>query len=153
MVEEADGRETINERVALFIDVDNVLILAQNSGLPFHLDLIIDRVRQQGAIMSSKAYADWTASLLKPVLSDFRANAIELVQLPTWHTGRENKNTADIQLCRGCPGNGVLTRASPHHRNRGRRPRLCATDPETEEVRRVCVSRWLQGGEAGNALC
>ena len=88
MVEKADSREAINERVALFIDVDNVLILAQNSGLPFHLHLIIDRVRQQGAIMSSKAYADWTSSLLKPVLSDFRANAIELVQLPTWHTGK-----------------------------------------------------------------
>ncbi len=98
MVEKADSREAVNERVAIFIDVDNVLILAQNSGLPFHLHLIIDRVRQQGTIMSSKAYADWTASLLKPVLGDFRANAIELVQLPTWHTGRENKNTADIQL-------------------------------------------------------
>ena len=98
MVEQEESRGAVNEQVALFIDVDNVLILAQNSGLPFHLHLIIDRVRQQGTIMSSKAYADWTASLLRPVLSDFRANAIELVQLPTWHTGREHKNTADIQL-------------------------------------------------------
>ena len=98
MTTQIENREPLNERVALFIDVDNVLILAQNSGLPFHLSLIIDRVRQQGTIMSSKAYADWTASLLRPVLGDFRANAIELVQLPTWHTGRENKNTADIQL-------------------------------------------------------
>ena len=98
MTTQVENREPLNERVALFIDVDNVLILAQNSGLPFHLSLIIDRVRQQGTIMSSKAYADWTASFLRPVLGDFRANAIELVQLPTWHTGRENKNTADIQL-------------------------------------------------------
>ena len=87
-----------NNRVALFIDVDNLLILAQHSGLPFRLSLIIDRVRQQGTIMSSKAYADWTASFLKPVLGDFRTNAIELVQLLTTTSAREHKNTADIQL-------------------------------------------------------
>ena len=85
-------------RVALFIDVDNVLILSQNSGLPFHLPLIIDRVRQQGSIMSSKAYADWTSSLLRPFMGDFRASAIELVQLLTTASAREHKNTADIQL-------------------------------------------------------
>ena len=92
-----EQREASN-RVALFIDVDNVLILAQSSGLPFNLSLIIDRVRQQGTVMSSKAYADWTASLLKPVLGDFRANAIELVQLLTSASSKEHKNTADIQL-------------------------------------------------------
>ena len=98
MVDDVEARGTVNERVALFIDVDNVLILAQNSGLPFHLSLIIDRVRQQGTIMSSKAYADWTASLLRPVLGDFRASAIELVQLLTSTLSKEHKNTADIQL-------------------------------------------------------
>lgn len=95
---DVEGQASSNGRVALFIDVDNVLILAQNSGLPFHLHLIIDRVRQHGTIMSSKAYADWTASLLRPVLGDFRANAIELVQLPTSSMSKEHKNTADIQL-------------------------------------------------------
>ena len=98
MVDDAEARGTVNERVALFIDVDNVLILAQNAGLPFHLSLIIDRVRQQGTIMSSKAYADWTASFLRPVLGDFRAYAIELVELLTSASSQEHKNTADIQL-------------------------------------------------------
>ncbi len=89
-----------DDRIALFIDVDNVLILAQDSGLPFNLSLIIDRVRQHGTIMSSKAYADWTSAFLRPVLGDFRANAIELVQLPMSapHLRGEHKNTADIQL-------------------------------------------------------
>ena len=88
------------DRIALFIDVDNVLILAQDSGLPFNLSLIIDRVRQHGTIMSSKAYADWTSAFLRPVLGDFRANAIELIQLPTSAAQfrSERKNTADIQL-------------------------------------------------------
>ena len=85
------------QRVALFIDVDNVLILAQESGLPFNLTLIIDRARQEGAIMSAKAYADWTSDLLRPVLGDFRVNAIELVQL-SMSPRREHKNTADMQL-------------------------------------------------------
>ena len=48
--------------------------------------------------MSSKAYADWTASFLQPVLGDFRTNAIELVQLLTTTSAKEHKNTADIQL-------------------------------------------------------
>ena len=48
--------------------------------------------------MSAKAYADWTASFLRPVLGDFRANAIELVQLLTSTASQEHKNTADIQL-------------------------------------------------------
>ena len=85
-------------RVSLFIDVDNVLILAQKSGLPFSLPLIIDRARQLGTVMSSKAYADWTSNFLKPFLGDFRTNAIELVQLLTSNSSKEHKNTADIQL-------------------------------------------------------
>lgn len=87
-----------NKRVALFIDVDNVLILAQNSGLPFRLSLIIDKVREQGRIMTSKAYADWTANLPKPFYGDFRVNAVELVQLMTSTASKEHKNTADLQL-------------------------------------------------------
>lgn len=98
MAELEQVRVASSDRVALFIDVDNILILAQNSGLPFNLSLIIDRARQQGTVMSSKAYADWTANLLRPVLGDFRANAIELVQLPTSTASKEHKNTADIQL-------------------------------------------------------
>ena len=95
-IERTNGARS--NRVALFIDVDNVLILSQNSGLPFYLSLIIDRVRQQGTIMSSKAYADWTSNLLRPFMGDFRASAIELVQLPTSASVKEHKNTADIQL-------------------------------------------------------
>ena len=85
-------------RVAVFIDVDNVLILSQNSGLPFDLSLIIDRVRQQGVIMSAKAYADWSSTLLGPYKRDFGASAIEQVQLSISDASKEHKNTADIQL-------------------------------------------------------
>lgn len=87
-----------NKGVALFIDVDNVLILAQHSGLPFRLSLIVDKVREQGRIMTSKAYADWTTNLLRPFYGDFRVNAVELVQLMTSTASKEHKNTADIQL-------------------------------------------------------
>ena len=93
-----DGDSIANKRVALFIDVDNVLILAQSSGLPFDLALIIERARQQGAVMSAKAYGDWTSNLLRPVLGDFRSSAVELVELLTTGASREHKNTADIQL-------------------------------------------------------
>jgi len=85
-----------DSRVGLFIDVDNILICAQNAGLPFTLSVIIDRVRQEGTLMSARAYADWTTPSLRPVLGDFRSNAIELIQLPTG--AGTQKNTADIQL-------------------------------------------------------
>ena len=78
--------------------MDNVLILAQDSGLPFRLSLIIDRVREQGRIMTSKAYADWTANLPRPFYGDFRVNAVELVQLMASPSSKGHKNTADIQL-------------------------------------------------------
>lgn len=91
---------TENNRVALFMDVDNVLICAQNAGLPFNLGWIIDRVKQEGTLMLSKAYADWTRHGLQPFLWDFRSHAIEQVQLATTRpqTPQEAKNTADIQL-------------------------------------------------------
>ena len=91
---------TETNRVALFIDVDNLFISAQNAGLPFSLDLVIDRVRQEGTLMSARAYADWSNQHLRPVLSDFRQQAIEQVHLPTTTPGGAGdvKNTADIQL-------------------------------------------------------
>lgn len=91
---------TETNRVALFIDVDNLFISAQNAGLPFSLDLVIDRVRQEGALMSARAYADWSNQHLRPVLSDFRQQAIEQVHLPTTTPGGAGdvKNTADIQM-------------------------------------------------------
>ena len=85
-------------RVAIFIDVDNMYILAQNSGLPFRLSLIIDRAREHGRIMSARAYADWTDDRIEPIRGDFRDNAIELVELLTSRASKEHKNTADIQL-------------------------------------------------------
>ena len=85
-------------RVAVFIDVDNLVICAQNGGLPFDLSLVTERVRQEGLLMSARAYADWTSNTLRPYISDFRSLAIELVELPTMVSAGQHKNTADIQL-------------------------------------------------------
>jgi len=91
---------TEHEPVALFVDVDNIVICAQNAGLPFNIGWIIERVRQEGPLMTSKAYADWSAIALGPFLRDFQRYAIELVQLGTTgpRIANEHKNTADIQL-------------------------------------------------------
>ena len=64
-----------------------LFISAQNAGLPFSLGLVIDRVRQEGTLMSARAYADWSNQHLRPVLSDFRQQAIEQVHLPTTTPG------------------------------------------------------------------
>ncbi len=85
-------------RVAAFIDVDNLVICAQNSGLPFNLKLILQRVRQEGLLMSARAYADWTSNTLRPFIADFRSLAVELIELSTMISASEHKNTADMQL-------------------------------------------------------
>lgn len=98
MVDHQENQTSQTDRIALFIDVDNVLILAQNAGLPFELSLIMEKVREKGRIMFAKAYADWTADILQPHHAAFRQNAIELVQLLISKSAKDHKNTADIQL-------------------------------------------------------
>lgn len=82
-------------RVAVFIDVDNLVIAADGAGLPFQLGPIVERIREEGQIIFVRAYGDWAQPHISPYLSEFRKHTIEMMQLATSATG---KNTADVHL-------------------------------------------------------
>lgn len=83
-----------NDRVALFIDAENLIISAQKQGLPIEIKVLVDRVREEGLLSFARAYADWTQPQVFSYVSVFQDNVIELTQLASYF----NKNTADIQI-------------------------------------------------------
>jgi hypothetical protein len=88
-------REGEHPQVAVFIDAENILIGALSGGFPRPIAALMDRVREQGFLMSAQAYGDWTRQPCLQFLREFQMNTIEMKQLPTSASG---KNTADINL-------------------------------------------------------
>lgn len=86
---------TEEQRLALFIDFDNLAIGAREAKYPkFDIDLLLERLLEKGKIVHKKAYADWSryADYKRP----FHEAAIELVDIPQRsYTG---KNSADIRM-------------------------------------------------------
>ena len=89
------SREGDHPQVALFIDAENILIGALSGGFPRPIAALMDRVREQGFLMSAQAYGDWTRHPCLQFLREFQTNTVEMKQLPTSERG---KNTADINL-------------------------------------------------------
>jgi uncharacterized protein (TIGR00288 family) len=83
------------QRLALFIDFDNLAIGAREAKYPkFDIDLVLERLLEKGKIVYKKAYADWSryADYKRP----FHEAAVELVDIPQRsYTG---KNSADIRM-------------------------------------------------------
>lgn len=82
-------------RIAVFIDVENLVGEMSKTATPLRLRPIIDRVREEGQIGSMRAYGDWSQPFLARYLGEFRNNIIEMTELSTSIQG---KNTADVQL-------------------------------------------------------
>lgn len=82
------------QRIALFIDAENLIIEAQKQGLPVNMRLLMDRVREDGVLSVARAYADWTQPHTMAYTHSFQDNVIELTQLATVF----GKNTGDIQI-------------------------------------------------------
>ena len=83
-----------NDRIALFVDAENLIIEAQKQGLPVNMRLLIDRVREDGILSVARAYADWTQPHTMAYTHSFQDAVIELTQLATVF----GKNTGDIQI-------------------------------------------------------
>jgi uncharacterized protein (TIGR00288 family) len=83
------------QRLALFIDFDNLAIGAREAKYPkMDIDLILERLLEKGKIVYKKAYADW--SRYADYKRELHEAAIELIDIPQRHyTG---KNSADIRL-------------------------------------------------------
>jgi|GEM_PF-989838 len=84
-----------DNRLAIFIDAENIVIEAEKAGIPFALDPVIGRLREEGQIVFANAYGDWAAPPLFNYRRQFRQNVVELQEVATDQRG---KNTADIKL-------------------------------------------------------
>lgn len=83
------------ERIALYIDFENLAIGAKERGEDFDLSVIMDALSERGRVVVRRAYADWN------LFSDHRHNLvgqrIEMIEVPQ-RTGFVRKNAADIKL-------------------------------------------------------
>src|SRR6266508_28097 len=83
------------ERIALFIDHENLSIGAREIGRGFDIGPVMDALAERGRVVARRAYADWT------LFADDRRTLVEhnceLIDIPQ-RTGTVRKNAADIKL-------------------------------------------------------
>jgi uncharacterized protein (TIGR00288 family) len=83
------------ERIALFIDYENLAIGARDRGEKLEMAVIMDALSERGRVVARRAYADWN------LFSDHRqgllAQRIEMIEIPQ-RSGMVRKNAADIKL-------------------------------------------------------
>lgn len=83
------------ERIALFIDHENLVIGARDIGRCFELGPVMDALAERGRVVHRRAYADWT------LFADDRRSLVqyncELIDIPQ-RQGAVRKNSADIKL-------------------------------------------------------
>lgn len=85
----------VEERIALFIDFENLAIGARDRGDKLDLSVVMDALSERGRVVIRRAYADWN------LFSDHRqqlvSQRIEMIEIPQ-RTGMVRKNAADIKL-------------------------------------------------------
>jgi uncharacterized LabA/DUF88 family protein len=89
------GMATDEERIALFIDHENLVLGAREIGRAFDIGPIMEALAERGRVVARRAYADWT------LFADDRRSLVEhnceLIDIPQ-RTGAVRKNAADIKL-------------------------------------------------------
>lgn len=83
------------ERIALFIDFENIALGARDRGQKLDVSVIMDALSERGRVVYRRAYADWN------LFSEHRQNLvdqrIEMIDIPQ-RSGTFRKNAADIKL-------------------------------------------------------
>jgi uncharacterized protein (TIGR00288 family) len=83
------------ERIAILIDFENLVIGARDRGETLDMGVVMDALSERGRVIIRRAYADWN------LFSDHRqglvAQRIEMIEIPQ-RTGMVRKNAADIKL-------------------------------------------------------
>jgi uncharacterized protein (TIGR00288 family) len=84
-----------DERIALFIDFENLALGARDRGERLDMAVIMEALSERGRVVVRRAYADWN------LFSEYRAGLvgerIEMLEVPQ-RTGMVRKNAADIKL-------------------------------------------------------
>jgi uncharacterized protein (TIGR00288 family) len=83
------------ERIALFLDFENLALGARDRGTTLDMSVIMDALSERGRIVIRRAYADW--NLFAEYRQMLVGQRIELIEIPQ-RTGMVRKNAADIKL-------------------------------------------------------
>src|SRR5918992_2481900 len=83
------------ERIALFVDFENLAIGAKERGLTLDMSVLLDALSERGRVVVRRAYADWT--LFGDHRQGVQSQRIEMIEIPQ-RTGMVRKNAADIKL-------------------------------------------------------
>ncbi len=83
------------ERIALFLDFENLALGARDRGEKLDMSVITDALSERGRVVTRRAYADW--NLFAEHRQGLVAQRIEMIEIPQ-RTGMVRKNAADIKL-------------------------------------------------------
>jgi uncharacterized protein (TIGR00288 family) len=83
------------ERLALFIDHENVAIGARDIGYRFDVAPLTEALAERGRLVVRRAYADW--NLFREDRQGMVDSNVELIEIPQ-KSGTVRKNAADIQM-------------------------------------------------------
>ncbi len=83
------------ERLALFIDHENVAIGARDIGFRFDPQPLLDALAERGRLVTRRAYADW--NLFRDDRRAMVDATVELIEIPQ-RSDSVRKNAADIQM-------------------------------------------------------
>ena len=83
------------DRIALFVDFENLAIGARERGGQLDMAFIVDALAERGRVVVRRAYADW--NLFSEYRQNLVAQRIEMIEVPQ-RTGMVRKNAADIKL-------------------------------------------------------
>lgn len=83
------------ERIALFLDFENLALGARDRGEKLDMGVIMDALSERGRVITRLAYADW--NLFADHRQGLVSQRIEMIEIPQ-RTGIVRKNAADIKL-------------------------------------------------------
>ena len=87
-------RDTHDQRIALFIDFENLVTRTGIEAGSFDLQPLMDTLLQKGKVVFRRAYADWTR--FSGATQRLHDHGVELVDVPP--STRAGKNGADVRL-------------------------------------------------------
>ncbi|MGH2699350.1 MAG: NYN domain-containing protein [Actinomycetota bacterium] len=83
------------ERIALYLDFENLALGARDRGEVLDMSVIMDALSERGRVVTRRAYADW--NLFAEHRQNLVAQRIEMIEIPQ-RLGMVRKNAADIKL-------------------------------------------------------
>ncbi len=89
------NNEPSEDRLALFIDHENVAIGARDIGVKFELAPLLDALAERGRLIVRRSYADW--NLFREDRRGMVDGNVELIEIPQ-RSDSVRKNAADIQM-------------------------------------------------------